>query len=205
MKVYLIFNPHTGKSKSFGYVEFARVEDAESALQYSNHTISGKQFFVERHKNSLEVHSARKEITSLTTSKKAADKRIRRAHKKEEALIAKAGSSELTPRPDLPAEYMNPLPALTTAKSCFTSKLNTENSLKSILIRQKLHESHTSPRIMCHFAEYYQHIKSLNATVLNHYPSNCRFNNESEHRRIERTERTTICVFSSKLLHKHAF
>ena len=204
VKVYLIFNPHTGKSKSFGYVEFTTVEEAESALQFLNHTLSGKLFFVERHRNSFAIQPPRKRKNIVHLSKKAADKRAWRAQVQREALIAQNRCSGLTPRADYPLENKFDRPVFTPVKSYRTSQLNTENSLKSILIRQKLSESHPSHQVMSSFGEYYQHIKSLNATVLNHEPSNCRFNNESEYHRLKRIERTTSCILSFQRLEKHA-
>ena len=115
VKVYLIFNPHSGKSKCFGYVEFCSLETAQIVHQYADHKIAGKKICIERHKNTnlqpanngLAIntkHSGRSQKSPLRAATKAADK-LKRLSKKEKKRLRKEKEVDLNKPQNLQNGY----------------------------------------------------------------------------------------------------
>ena len=182
VKVYLIFSPQTGRSRSFGYVEFETLAAALAATTQKSHKLAGKKFSVER-------------LRDVQDSEQPCQQR--EAVDCGEPRRAQALGSPLGNPKELQASDFDPLlPATIAPQDVHTAKKLDDGCVEDILSHSLTyltinHSSRTTiakpcrgaplkaPAVSRKFAQYYQHIKSLNATVQHSDTTNYRLNKES--------------------------
>lgn len=204
VKVYLIFSPHTGRSRSFGYVEFEEVEIAESVLKHAGHILDCKKFHVERLKEAKKTEaknpSTNEESTptpqiKITSPLSDCDSNsypdsCRAEGSQKFHFIRDIFDGQINNRPRLSSLYSIDK-AGTSLMTCMPSSqsIAAKNAASSPFILDRASDSDT----------FYQHLKRIDTRPTCGDDSNYMLNRESKVHRIRRLHRYSLELKPSNL------
>jgi RNA recognition motif-containing protein len=182
VKVYLIFSPRTGRSRSFGYVEFETLEAANLAITHKSHKLAGKKFSLEKLKD---VKSSDQPCEPQSSAGYEEPRSTQVLGSSLGDFKEREPTCNFVP---LRLEPQNQPHVITDKKfdeGCLEDYLShsltytTINHSSRTTIQQACRGMPQSAPAASRMSEYYQHIKSLNATVLHSDTANYRLNKES--------------------------